>query len=238
MGLPATKHQIAELRCLIRLRGAAAGSPPGRGSALPPHPRSACRWTPGGRLPLSDHDLGRSEPSLDRGAAVDLAEPSIDRWRAAECIAGVAPDRRHGEVHPHERPDVGDGVLFCQVRRLPKPTLQDVHQPDGLTDEAADGGGRSMVCGDEVQELAEGGPTPLIAQKSQDIACSRRLPDFGSSMPVFSARCKRIAPDSKTVLGPPMPSWSTIAGIFPLGETARNCGACWSPEPRFTRWTE
>jgi hypothetical protein len=35
MGLPATKHQIAELRCLIRPRGAAAGSPAGRGSALP-----------------------------------------------------------------------------------------------------------------------------------------------------------------------------------------------------------
>lgn len=36
---------------------------------------------------------------------------------------------------------------------------------------------------------------------------------------------------SKTVLGPPMSLWSTIAGIFPLGETARKCGACCSPEP-------
>src|ERR1700758_1085258 len=94
LGLPATKHQIAELRGLIRLRGAAAGSPAERGSALPPHPRSDCRTRIGGQPPLSAHDLGRSEPALDRGAAVDLAEPSIDRWRASECIAGVAPDRR------------------------------------------------------------------------------------------------------------------------------------------------
>src|SRR5262245_1816693 len=87
IGLPATKQQFAELRCLIRLRGAAAGSPAGRGLALPPHPRLARRPRLGGGPPLSDHDLGRSEPSLDRGTAVDLAEPSIDSWRASECIA-------------------------------------------------------------------------------------------------------------------------------------------------------
>ena len=51
------------------------------------------------------------------------------------------------------------------------------------------------------------GPTPLIDQKSQDIACSRRLPDFGSSMPVFSARYTRIAPNSKTV------SWAADAVV-------------------------
>ena len=39
------------------------------------------------------------------------------------------------------------------------------------------------------------GPTPLMAQKSQDIACSRRPPDAGNIMPLFSARYTRIAPE-------------------------------------------
>jgi hypothetical protein len=32
-------------------------------------------------------------------------------------------------------------------------------------------------------------------QKNHDIACSRWLPDAGNSVPVFSARYTRIAPD-------------------------------------------
>ncbi len=45
-----------------------------------------------------------------------------------------------------------------------------------------------------------------------------------------------IAPDSKIVFGdpPPMGSWSTIAGIRPLGESFRNDGDSWSPRPMLT----
>jgi hypothetical protein len=42
-----------------------------------------------------------------------------------------------------------------------------------------------------------------------------------------------IAPDSKIEIGapPPIGSWSTIAGIRPLGEIFRNSGVSWSPRP-------
>ena len=42
-----------------------------------------------------------------------------------------------------------------------------------------------------------------------------------------------IAPDSKIEIGspPPIGSWSTIAGIRPLGEIFRNAAVSWSPRP-------
>ena len=42
-----------------------------------------------------------------------------------------------------------------------------------------------------------------------------------------------IAPDSKIEIGspPPIGSWSTIAGIRPLGEIFRKSAVSWSPRP-------
>ena len=49
---------------------------------------------------------------------------------------------------------------------------------------------------------------------------TRSLASVGKNCPVFCARYRRMAPDSKTVWGSPSAvSWSTIAGILELGDT-------------------
>ena len=71
----------------------------------------------GDRLGPADDDLWRSQPTLDRWAAVDLAEPSIDRRRGAECPSLRSNTCTNLTASPRKRRTAEDDPSSAEMRR-------------------------------------------------------------------------------------------------------------------------
>jgi hypothetical protein len=103
--------------------------PAGIGSRALAARTRAC-LTLGDRLASTDHDLGRSQSSLDRGPTGDLAQPRSTDGVASSSLPALPLIVETAKFTHVNAPDVGDGVLVCKERRLPQPAFQHVQQPD------------------------------------------------------------------------------------------------------------